>query len=75
MSKFLTYLTCNYREAEDEKKQRAEIERRRKEEESLVAKYLEAERIKADEVSLIYIHCLCLRLNKSLIRGGVNHRQ
>ena len=53
MSNLLTCLTCNYREAEDEKKQRAEIERRRKEEESLVAKYLEAERIKADEVRLI----------------------
>ena len=44
---------CYLRDAEDEKKQRAEIERRRKEEESLVAKYLEAERIKADEVRLI----------------------
>ena len=44
-------LLSNCREAEDEKKQRAEIERRRKEEEALVAKYLEAERIKADEVS------------------------
>ena len=43
-------LICHHREAEDEKKQRAEIERRRKEEEALVAKYLEAERIKADEV-------------------------
>ena len=48
-------LLSNCREAEDEKKQRAEIERRRKEEEALVAKYLEAERIKADEVSWTHL--------------------
>ena len=45
---------CYLRDAEDEKKQRAEIERKRKEEEAMVAKYLEADRVKADEVSLIY---------------------
>ena len=64
-------ISCNCREAEDEKKQRAEIERRRKEEEALVAKYLEAERIKADEVCVSAASLASVAF--ALIRAWMKH--